>query len=302
MFKLGFGGGSEDDGGAEVFEDFGPEITMIPRDTTELVAPLNLAKPLGMGLSQAGWVEYVEPPEGQAGKAKVQPGTRVVRVETHGAWALCAGLPEVKSALADAHGRGDLEVTLVLSGMLTGELKWNGGCLGVADECIYCVPANALEVLRVDPKAGTLSTFGHLPAFDPVVGEVEDRWFGGVAAKNGHVYGVPFNGTQVLDINPETKMVSPCGDTLLYGRRKWRGAVLCQFGRMHCVPCDASSILCFEPKTGRSFTFGDVSADGSNKWHGALLLYFVCVAMFTLSSFYLIRHLSPSQFFPQLHP
>mmetsp|Transcript_79660 Transcript_79660/g.155902 ORF Transcript_79660/g.155902 Transcript_79660/m.155902 type:complete len:489 (+) Transcript_79660:130-1596(+) len=288
MFKFPFGGGEDDDGGSEVHEDFGPEISMIPGDTDDLKATVDPTKNLGMGLSQSAWVEYVQF-HGQASKAGIARGVRVVRVESHGAWSSCAGLGEVKLALAEVRGRGDPEARLVVSGALPGELKWNGACLG-SDGCLYCVPANALEVLCIDPSAdSTASTFGHLPAFDPVVGEVDDRWFGGCAVTstaNHHgvtlgvtsvtggdkskVYGIPFNGTQVLEIDCSGKACTLVGPALLHGARKWRGGAVCQFGRVFGVPCDAASVLSFDPKSGTAVTFGDLSADGSNKWHGGV--------------------------------
>ena len=42
----------------------------------------------------------------------------------------------------------------------------------------------------------TITLFGNLPG--------SAKWIGGVLAPNGHIYGMPYDNTTILDINTET--------------------------------------------------------------------------------------------------
>jgi hypothetical protein len=47
-----------------------------------------------------------------------------------------------------------------------------------------------VTVLKIDPTTDTASTFGALAG--------GDKWFGGVLAPNGMIYGIPFDSVTVL--------------------------------------------------------------------------------------------------------
>ena len=40
------------------------------------------------------------------------------------------------------------------------------------------------------------------------------KWFGGVLAADGNIYGIPFNATQVLCFDPRTQQATLVGDRL----------------------------------------------------------------------------------------
>ena len=80
-----------------------------------------------------------------------------------------------------------------LFGDLSGKTqKWAGGVLAPNGK-IYGIPANATQVLEIDPSNNTTSLFGSLTG--------NGKWAGGVLAPNGKIYGIPLNSTQILKIS-----------------------------------------------------------------------------------------------------
>ena len=105
----------------------------------------------------------------------------------------------------------------------------------------------------------TTELFGNLPD--------NHKWMGGVLAPNGKIYGIPYNSTQVLCIDPETHTTELFGD--LSGNYKWRGGVLAPNGKIYGIPYNSSQVLCIDPETHTTELFGNLS--GSDKWMGGAL-------------------------------
>ena len=67
------------------------------------------------------------------------------------------------------------------------------------------------------------------------------KWWGGVLAPNGKIYGIPYNSTQILEIDPEI------GTTTLFGSLgtgpKWVGGVLAPNGKIYGIPYNSTQIL-----------------------------------------------------------
>ena len=102
------------------------------------------------------------------------------------------------------------------------------------------------------------------------------NWYGGVLAPNGYIYGVPYNSTTVLKIDPTTDTVTTFGD--LVGSAKWVGGVLSSNGCIYCIPHTSTTILKIDPTTDTVTTFGDLA--GSTKWAGGVVAisgYIYCV-------------------------
>jgi hypothetical protein len=94
-----------------------------------------------------------------------------------------------------------------------------------------------------------------------------DKWYGGVLAPNGKIYGIPRNSTSVLVIDPATDTASTFGT--LSGSFKWIGGVLAPNGKIYGIPRDSTSVLVIDPATDTASTFGTLS--GSFKWIGGVL-------------------------------
>jgi hypothetical protein len=60
------------------------------------------------------------------------------------------------------------------------------------------------------------------------------KWSGGVLAPNGMIYGIPYDSTTVLEINPVTQTATTFGS--LSGSAKWSGGVLAPNGKIYGIP------------------------------------------------------------------
>ena len=67
------------------------------------------------------------------------------------------------------------------------------------------------------------------------------KWFGGVLAPNGKIYGIPFDSDQILEIDPVTQTTVLFGS--LSGTSKWFGGVLAPNGKIYGIPYSSTSIL-----------------------------------------------------------
>ena len=109
------------------------------------------------------------------------------------------------------------------------------------------------------PQVQVTNTFGNL------IGS--SKWAGGVLAPNGKIYGIPFNSTTVLEIDPITQTTAAFGN--LIGSVKWGAGVLAPNGKIYGIPLSATSILEIDPITQTTATIGNLEAN--TKWYGAVL-------------------------------
>ena len=105
----------------------------------------------------------------------------------------------------------------------------------------------------------TATTFGSLSG--------TGKWLGGVLAPNGMIYGMPFNSTTVLKIDPSIDTATTFGS--LSGTVKWIGGVLAPNGMIYGIPADSATVLKIDPSTDTATTFGSLS--GLGKWIGGVL-------------------------------
>ena len=68
-----------------------------------------------------------------------------------------------------------------------------------------------------------------------------NKWRGGVLAPNGKIYGIPFNSTQVLEVDPATQTTQLFGS--LSGANKWGGGVLAPNGKIYGIPINSTQVL-----------------------------------------------------------
>lgn len=100
--------------------------------------------------------------------------------------------------VAEILAAGDLGgVLLTIEGVDATDLKHDGIALG-SDGMLYCAPANAQEVLIVDPKTRDISRLPVPPG---------QRKYSGIArGRSGSLYCAPFNAGAVLVIDPDRKV------------------------------------------------------------------------------------------------
>jgi len=103
--------------------------------------------------------------------------------------------------------------------------------------------------------AQTTATFGNLIGVE--------KWFGGVLAPNGKVYGIPYDSTQVLEIDPINQTTALFGSLSATGN-KWLGGVLAPNGKIYGIPRNATQVLEIDPVAQTTALFGSLS--GMDKW------------------------------------
>jgi len=99
------------------------------------------------------------------------------------------------------------------------------------------------------------------------------KWAGGVLAPNGKIYGIPFNSTDILIIDPVagTATRSNMGATLT-GTNKWAGGVLAPNGKIYGIPNYSSNILIIDPVAGTATRSNmGASLPDTNTWAGGVL-------------------------------
>ena len=103
---------------------------------------------------------------------------------------------------------------------------------------------NPLKVAGVTDVsfAPQVSTFGSLAG--------DGKWQGGVLAPNGKIYGISYDSTTVLEIDPVTKTTTEFGS--LIGTGKWHGGVLAPNGKIYGIPFSATTVLEIDPVAGTS--------------------------------------------------
>jgi hypothetical protein len=90
-----------------------------------------------------------------------------------------------------------------------------------------------LVSIHPDTPTETATTFGDLSG--------SGKWFGGVLAPNGIIYGIPHNSTSILRIDPSNDSITTFGD--LSGSGKWAGGILAPNGIIYGIPENSTSIL-----------------------------------------------------------
>jgi len=87
---------------------------------------------------------------------------------------------------------------------------------------VYAIPANAEQVLRINPRLREAKLVG-----PTLVGP--QKWYGGLCASNGCIYGIPQNAGGVLKVVPcrdehEEDQVLVLGEGVICeGEWKWHG-------------------------------------------------------------------------------
>lgn len=126
------------------------------------------------------------------------------------------------------------------------------------------------------------------------------KWFGGVLGSDGKIYGIPYNQTDILIIDPLTNTASRSlmgmkfvernqtagfaadvtWNTSLSGINKWCGGILAPNGKIYAIPYNATDFLIIDPanntatrsKLGMDSNItSSLTLSGAAKWAGGVL-------------------------------
>jgi hypothetical protein len=96
-----------------------------------------------------------------------------------------------------------------------------------------------------------------------------NKWYGGVLAPNGKIYGIPYASTSVLIIDPDTNTTDTTTITGLTGINKWLGGILAPNGKIYGIPFRSTSVLIIDPETNTADTTTVTGLTGG--WAGGVL-------------------------------
>ncbi len=126
---------------------------------------------------------------------------------------------------------------------------------------VWPIYKNELDKTKTENQSGTLT----IDSFGSLTGT--HKWFGGVLATNGKIYGIPFTSTTVLEIDPINNTATTFGS--LPSGQKWIGGTLANNGKIYGIPFNTTSVLEIDPVNQTTNTFGNLS--GTGKWGGGIL-------------------------------
>ena len=130
---------------------------------------------------------------------------------------------------------------------------YHGGNLA-SNGWIYCIPANATRVIKLNPVSDEVVVIG------PTL-EGFQKFYGGIIGSDGCIYGIPHNAQGVLKIDPLTDKVTTLEGTnepLPFGDWKWHGG-LASGDKIIGFPNNSDQILVINCKESTVYTIGDSS-------------------------------------------
>jgi hypothetical protein len=114
--------------------------------------------------------------------------------------------------------------------------------------------------MKVEISTSTVTTFGTLPG--------SGSWFGGCVGIDGKIYFVPYNATQIAELDPSDDSITLWGD-FPAGGSKWLTGTVAGDGKIYCLPGSATSILVIDTVNKTTEQIGNFPA--GQKWSGSVL-------------------------------
>lgn len=141
----------------------------------------------------------------------------------------------------------------LLNTLCQGTNGWyyHGGNLA-SNGWIYCIPANAPQVVKLNPSTDEVCVVG--PVF-----EGPQKWYGGIIGSDGCIYGIPHNAAAVLKIDPvsdEISLMEGTDSPLPVGNWKWHGG-LAAGNKIIGFPNNSDHILVIDCQRSLVYTIGD---------------------------------------------
>jgi len=150
-----------------------------------------------------------------------------------------------------------------------GEIPWDPWAPDYHFEGVYNPQLEFDNFISVFSTISTYETEEVLSYFDggnDLSGS--GKWWGGCMAESGMIYGIPYNDTRILKIDPRTNAVSFFGD--FEGTAKWKGGVVGRNGKIYGVPHNSTSVLVINPSDDSTSLIEGLS-ESTGKWAGGVL-------------------------------
>lgn len=123
--------------------------------------------------------------------------------------------------------------------------QWHGAGINDEKTALYCIPASATAVLKVDIINKTTSLIpvdvdkAKYPNFRM---DLNNKWYGGIIGKDNAVYGVPYRSCAVLRIDCKTDTAKLIGPDYGCAFFNWHGGVQVN-GKIYAHPSHADAVL-----------------------------------------------------------
>ena len=153
-----------------------------------------------------------------------------------------------------------LRITETIGNEYKRDDKWSGLVKG-RDNCFYCLPFNAGQILKIDPSNDLTTLVGE--EYDGC-----DKWCNGFAHKD-FIYGIPCQSNNFLKCNTKTKTSELVGDDIEDAYGKWMSGAVADDGCLYCFPFDHNRILKFNPNDDTTVFVGE-KIKGDYKFSGTI--------------------------------
>jgi len=123
--------------------------------------------------------------------------------------------------------------------------QWHGAGINHEKTAIYCIPANAKSVLKVDLTTKQTSLISidvddaQYPNFRM---DLNNKWYGGIVGRDNAVYGVPYRSCAVLRIDCNTDTATLIGPDYGCAFFNWHGGIQVN-GKIYAHPSHADTVL-----------------------------------------------------------
>lgn len=150
--------------------------------------------------------------------------------------------------------------------------RWHGG-VAHPNGCIYGVPSHADCVLKIDPAAQSVTTFGGPIPNGSYRPNGKYKYGGAVIGSNGAIYCLPSDADQVLKVNPVTEEATLIGPAFDDCHNKWQNGYLASDGHVYAIPCNAEAVLriCCRTDEVTTIPITDGFQKGYEKWEGGVV-------------------------------
>jgi len=151
-------------------------------------------------------------------------------------------------------------ITETIGNEYEGDEKWCGIVKG-KDNCLYCLPCDAKQLLKIDPSNDETTLVG-------------EEHFGNGKWRNGFahgdfIYGIPFEANKFLKYNIKTETSEFVGDDFGDRYAKWMSGAVADDGCLYCFPYGHERIVKFNPIDDTTICVGE-EIEGGGKFSGTI--------------------------------